>query len=450
MVDRLVESSQYRHNWSTPAVDRILADDARLAAWLTIVAALAQAQADSDIIPRDAAQAISHLTVSDCDQEAIARGTRETGHSTLGFIRELQRVLPEHAKEHVCFGVTVQDITDTWFGLVMRDVGRDLIERCDEAMYRALRLAETHRSTAMIGRTHGQVGAPITFGLKAASWADEIDRASARLRDGAQRWSVVQLAGAVGAFGFLDGEGANVRSRFAQILGLVDPLMSWTTSRDRVAEFGFCATTLTTTCARIGNEIYELQRTEIGEVREAATRGVVGSITMPHKRNPERSEQVDTLARVAQAASGVLQSAMVSSHERDGRSWKAEWWALPEVVLASMTAVEVVVEVLDGLEVDTDRMMQNMRAGGAYLSQQVLAQLSKTMGKHRAQNLLQASLADRSGNEDEEATMLLMASGAGVAVEDMRAWAQWPDVLEAEIMVDATIARLGRNAQSSP
>ena len=95
-------------------------------------------------------------------------------------------------------------------------------------------------------------------------------------------------------------------------------------------------------------------------------------------------------------------------------------------------------------------MMQNMRAGGAYLSQQVLAQLSKTMGKHRAQNLLQASLADRSGNEDEEATMLLMASGAGVAVEDMRAWAQWPDVLEAEIMVDATIARLGRNAQSSP
>ena len=53
---------------------------------------------------------------------------------------------------------------------------------------------------------------------------------------------------------------------------------------------------------------------------------------------PERSEQLDTLARLVRASSGVLLEGMVGQHERDGRSWKAEWVALPEVCLLSTTA----------------------------------------------------------------------------------------------------------------
>ena len=87
------------------------------------------------------------------------------------------------------------------------------------------------------------------------------------------------------------------------------------------------------TLARIGNEVYELQRPEIGELREPTTSDVVGSITMPHKRNPEGSEHLDTLARLVRANAGVLMEGMVVGHERDGRGWKAEWSALPEICL---------------------------------------------------------------------------------------------------------------------
>ena len=59
------------------------------------------------------------------------------------------------------------------------------------------------------------------------------------------------------------------------------------------------------------------------------SRGTVGSITMPHKRNPEGSEHLDTLARLVRANAGVLLEGMVGGHERDGRGWKAEWVALP-------------------------------------------------------------------------------------------------------------------------
>ena len=58
------------------------------------------------------------------------------------------------------------------------------------------------------------------------------------------------------------------------------------------------------TLARIGNEVYELQRPEIGELREPTTASAVGSITMPHKRNPELSEHLVTLAHLSFVRSG--------------------------------------------------------------------------------------------------------------------------------------------------
>ena len=165
--------------------------------------------------------------------------TRLTSHSMLGLIRALQQVLPEPAREHVYFGATVQDVTDTWFALVMRDVGalvwRDL-RAVEETL---LALAVAHRDTVMVGRTHGQPGSPITFGFKVASWADEVRRHLERLREGRSRWLVGQLGGAVGRpRASSTRDGMALRAEFCAELGLADPGISWLTSRDRIAEFG--------------------------------------------------------------------------------------------------------------------------------------------------------------------------------------------------------------------
>src|SRR5205085_6150928 len=86
--------------------------------------------------------------------------------------------------------------------------------------------------------------------------------------------------------------------------------------------------------AKIGNEIYSLQRPEINEVAEPFAMGRVGSITMPHKRNPEFSEQIVTLARVVRYHSALLTEGMLQEHERDARSWKAEWLAVPQLCMS--------------------------------------------------------------------------------------------------------------------
>ncbi len=440
MGTRLSDSEQYAHLWGTAELAQVFEERARLQSWLDILTALAAAQARLGIIPAEAAAAIAaRARAESLDLDVVASETRRTSHSMLGLIRELQRLLPEEAREHVYVGATVQDITDTWFALVMRDVGAAMWKDLRAIEDALLALAVEHRDTLMAGRTHGQPGSPITFGFKVASWADEVRRHLLRLAEGRPRWLVGQLGGAVGVLGFFAPQGMELRAEFCAELGLADPGISWLTSRDRIAEFGALQEAVCGTLARIGNEVYELQRPEIGELREPTTADTVGSITMPHKRNPEGSEHLDTLARLVRANASVLAEAMVVGHERDGRGWKAEWVALPEVCLLTGVALRLARQLLSGLVVDVDSMLANVDSHGDQLaSERILAGLTERLGKHAAQQLMHDVLAP--GTRDvHEVFDVLVAHGAATE-QDRLAWTSW-EVGDAGRMVDEVVAR---------
>jgi adenylosuccinate lyase len=361
MSARITDSLSYAHLWGTAELRNVFSEPARLHGWLTVLAALARAQAAHGLIPAEAAKAITaEAAVDRLDLERVAEGTRITGHSTQGLILELRRVLSPVAAAHVYRDATVQDITDTWTALVLRTVGgvcwRDL-RRLEELL---LGLAVRHRDTLMCGRTHGQPGAPTTFGWKAATWADEIRRHLDRLREGAPRWLVGQLGGGIGTLAAFGPVGLAVRRSFCEELGLADPVISWLATRDRIAEFGGVLAMVAGALARFGTEVYELQRPEIGELGEPRADSVIGSITMHHKRNPEGSEHLATLARLVRVNAGVLMEGLVGEHERDGRTWKSEWPALPEVCLLTGQALELAISLAEGIEVHADRMAANL------------------------------------------------------------------------------------------
>ena len=149
---------------------------------------------------------------------------------------------------------------------------------------------------------------------------------------------------------------------------------------------------VTGTLAKIGNEVYNLQRPEIGELSEAPTEGVVGSITMPQKRNPERSEHLSTLASVVRAAAGQALEAMVAEHERDGAAWKIEWAMLPQACGAAAVALALGAELAAGLRVDEQRMRENVDAQRGYvLAEPAMLALGAEIGPRRAHELVQAA-----------------------------------------------------------
>jgi adenylosuccinate lyase len=387
------DSLIFGHLWTTPEASALFSDEGRTQEWLRILTALARAQADVGIIPAGAAEAIAaHAHVSLLDLKLVAEQTRATGHSAMGLIRALRDVLPEHAREWVYYGATVQDLSDTWFALIFRALA-DMAERDVTRMRdRALALAAEYRDTPMCGRTHGQPGLPVTFGFKAAVWAMELDRHVKRLREGRPRWQVAQLAGALGTMEFWGDRALDLLDAFAGRLGLAVPEVPWLTARDGVAEFTWLLAAISATVGKIGNEVYQLQRPEIGEVREAFTPGTVGSITMPHKRNPEISEHLVTLSRVIRAQAGLALEGMVVEHERDGRAWKTEWLLVPEAGMAFAASMDLAARMLDGLCPDPGRMLANIDSHRGYLlSEPVLRALADRLGKHSAHDAVYAA-----------------------------------------------------------
>jgi adenylosuccinate lyase len=202
----------------------------------------------------------------------------------------------------------------------------------------------------------------------------------------------VQLGGALGTMEFWGERALDLLEGFAGELGLGVPLLPWITARDGVAEFVWLLAAISATAGKIGNEVYQLQRPEIGELRESFTPGTVGSITMPHKRNPEISEHLVTLSRVIRAQASVALDGMVGEHERDGRAWKAEWLVVPETSMAFAACTGSAARMLDGLRADPERMLANIDSHRGYLlSEPVMRALADRLGKHSAHDTVYAA-----------------------------------------------------------
>ena len=393
MSVHISDSAIYRNSWATPE-QRALFDDAALTAgWIEVMVVLAETEAEFGLVPAAAASQIATacqaVALDDVFFTEVREDFERTNHSLVGLIRALQRRCPGDSGEWLCYGATVQDITDTHTVRILVKVRGIFEDQLTSVATVLFDLARRYRDTPMCGRTHGQPGLPITFGFKAAGWLDEIQRHRQRLDEVGTRIGVGQLAGGVGSLSSFGPDALALQRRFLQKLGLTAPAVSWTASRDRLAEWLNLLALIAATADRIGHEIYNLQRPEIGEVCEGFVPGTVGSITMPQKRNPEIAEHLGTLARVVRHHAAHMSENLVHDHERDGRAWKGEWALLPGACLATGKALALLHDLLEHLEVNAERMRDNLFATKGFVqAEHVMLALAPKLGKQSAHALV--------------------------------------------------------------
>jgi adenylosuccinate lyase len=372
--------------YSTEESRRIFCDVCRMQRWLEIEAALALSQAELGMIPEDVAERISeHARIELIDLEEVRRGIAETGHSLVPLLRGLERSCGGYAGQFVHHGATTQDIQDTGMSLEMRDV----LERVDHDVSRLLAvlgvMAREHRDQLMMGRTHAQPALPMTFGLKVAGWIDELLRHRERLAQARPRILVAQLFGGVGTMAGFGDRGPELIQRFATRLRLEVPAVGWHVSRDRVAEYVSLLAMLGATLARFADEVRTLSRPEFRELEERWSAGQVSSSTMPHKRNPEKSEQVVVLARLSRAQASVALESMIVEHERDYRGTRLEWPAVADTSHYVLTALELSLGLASGLRIHADTMSATVVEGAeAACTEASMLALALLIGKQRA------------------------------------------------------------------
>jgi adenylosuccinate lyase len=271
---------------------------------------------------------------------------------------------------------------------MLRDAAT-LIDKALVDFYEALvTLANKHRETAMIGRTHGIHAEPTTFGAKVALWALQVRRDRERLSLATKRISVCKLSGAVGTYSNIDPQ---VEKYVGNALGLVPVPATQVIARDRHAEYLWACASIGTTIEMIAVELRHLQRTEVNEVREGFSVGQKGSSAMPHKRNPISSETLTGLSRVLRANLQVGLQDVALWHERDISHSSAERIVLPDSSLLAYYVLRRATKLVTNLEVDNAQMLCNLNSThGVVFSQSVLLLLvASGMSRDEAYRLVQ-------------------------------------------------------------
>ena len=392
MGSHIVDSEVYGAGFASPEIAAIFTDRNRVQKWFDVEAALAQAQAELGIIPAAAAAEITRKASADLvDLREIGTGVAEIAHSLVPALRALERLCDEGAGQYVHYGATTQDIIDTGLVLQVREAWVCLL-RDLRAIRRVLAdRATRYKGLVMAGRTHGQQALPITFGYKLAVWVDELDRHLERCAEAEKRIFVGNITGAVGTMASFGPQGLEVQARTLHKLALAAPRICWHSARDRIAEIAYLLVQMAGTGGKIANEVYNLQRTELGEVREPFHLGKVGSSTMPHKQNPSTVELVVALARLVRGTLVPLTDVLFQEHERDATCWRIEWAALPEAFMYTGAILRHMLRVLNGLEVREANMARNLDLlGGLLLSERLMLALGEQIGKQTAHDLVYA------------------------------------------------------------
>jgi adenylosuccinate lyase len=390
MPTSVFDSTLLKHLWGTDELRAIFSDENRVQKWYDYEAALARAQAELGIIPQAAAAEITaRASVADVDLEAVAAEIRRIKHPLVPALRALQAKCAGDHGEYVHFGPTTQDVLDTGMMLQVREA-HAIFRRDLRAVGRELyRLAETHGTTPMAGRTHAVQALPITFGHKCAVWLAETGRNFERLTQLEPRVFVGSLVGAVGTKASFGEKAFEVDEKVMAQLGLGVAEVSWQPARDRFVEYVGVLGLIGGSLANIANEIIILAHTEIDELAEPFSEGKLGSSTMPHKRNPSTAESVATVGRVLRYTVALMHDALLHEHERDASAWRIEWKAVPEACLMTGVMLAQMKYILAGLEVHADKMRRNLDAlGGFLMSERVMFALADKIGKQTAHEVV--------------------------------------------------------------
>ncbi len=371
--------------YSLPEMATIWSTTHKTDLWLKVELLVCEGWAREGVIPEDS---IEKIRAAHYNAQRMHEIEQETHHDIISFLRSIQEQLgPEGRFIHL--GLTSSDVLDTGLAVQIKEAGVLLIKSISELLETVIQAALRYKYTLMVGRTHGIHAEPITFGLKLALWVDELRRAQQHLSTALDEVTVGKISGAVGTHATVPPQ---IEEFVCEQLGLsVAPVSSQIVPRDRHAYFITTLALIGSSLEKMALEIRHLQRTEVSEAFEPFSSGQQGSSAMPHKRNPELCERVCGLARVLRGFAVTSMENVALWHERDISHSSAERIIIPDACTLLHYILHIFNQVMAGLEVDEERMLNNLNmTGGLIFSQRILlALIEKGVGRQEAYKMVQ-------------------------------------------------------------
>jgi adenylosuccinate lyase len=361
--------------YTPPEMAAIFADTARFARYLEIELLVVEAWEELGVAPAGSGAACRARAprVDDAFVAAVSEREVVTNHDVAAFVDVVQAAIGGDEARWIHYGLTSTDVVDTAWCSLMNEAAGLLESAATELIALLTSMAELHRNSVMIGRTHGIHAEPTTFGATCALWALQVDRDRERVRTARVGIAVGKLSGAVGTYSNID---PRVEGFVCSRLGLRPVPATQVVARDRHAAYLYACAAVGATVELVAVNLRHMQRTEVSEVQEGFRPGQKGSSAMPHKRNPISAETLSGLSRVLRGNMLAGFENMPLWHERDISHSSAERVIIPDSSMLAFYVLRRLKNLLTGLQVDTDRMRENIASShNVVFSQPVLLAL---------------------------------------------------------------------------
>lgn len=376
------------------STDPLFSRDATWQAWLEVERALALTQAEQGMIPAPAAAEIERCADLDqLDRDALAADIERTLSPVMSLVRALAERCDGDAGGYVHLGATTQNIILTGKMLQLKRSHRWLKAQLAAQLAQLADLAERGAEWPCVSRTNRRHALPITFGYKVAGWIEELERNVERLEAVESRAFVLTFGGASGAMHSYGAEGQALAQALAASLGLGVSRVHSRAAVDGLVEYVTTLGLYAAGCERLGHELYTLMANEFEEVSEDQGEGVVGSSTMPHKFNPKYA--VNLLAEAGELRSLVAPALETArpSHEGDASCNFRLYKLLDQAGALAYRVAATQHTLLTRLVPHPERMREILMANAAPLmSEHIMLDLSDTIGRQRAHDLVHAAI----------------------------------------------------------
>jgi adenylosuccinate lyase len=196
--------------------------------------------------------------------------------------------------------------------------------------------------------------------------------------------AIAKLSGAVGTYST---QTPKVEEGVAEKLGLTrETVATQVIPRDRHAELFMTLAIIGGGLERLAVELRHLQRSEVSEVIEGFAKGQKGSSAMPHKKNPISAENITGAARLLRSYAQAAMENIALWHERDISHSSVERVIFPDAFILADYAIDRMVKLVEGFEVDEGRMRANMdlSQGQLFSSHLLLALVDKGLSREEA------------------------------------------------------------------
>jgi adenylosuccinate lyase len=299
------------------------------------------------------------------DPDEVYAEEEKTNHNIRALVNVLKRKVPPELAHLVHLGATSVDILDTGLSWRITGVTREVVLPLLKKLELLLcSFTEREAETPQVGRTHGQHAVPITLGFASAEYVSRLGKSILEIEKRSKDLKG-KLSGAVGAYNatsmIVKDPQELERVYLAELnlepsehsTQLVEPEYLLRLLLEFNVAFGVIA--------NFADDLRNLQRSEIGEVREGFGADQVGSSTMPQKRNPWNCEHVKSLWKAFMPRVNTFFMDQISEHQRDLTN-SASMRFIADYITGFCLAVSRMTKVIEGLGTDRQRLLDNLQS----------------------------------------------------------------------------------------